>query len=296
MPPTRRLGTMKKPKSILVVFNGSESGDTILKQALKLANKGDCEVAVAIVLPSHKGKPVLVGVKSVKEAARRPEAKIMPDGACQADETSTQIQTILERANIHKAIVNAAIERDCDLIIIGRRDRESLARSEKAFMESVTARVIGHSPIDVLVMPSGAVLKWDNILLAIDKSKCSEVAAERALDIARHHKGELKVVSVVGVPDEAYAEAPNEVEKLINRARDIVESVKDRATRLNIKTEVFVREGEPHEKIISIASNIKADIICMGSYGRRGLSRLLVGSVTEKVIEKSSCPVLVVKP
>jgi hypothetical protein len=55
-----------------------------------------------------------------------------------------------------------------------------------------------------------------------------------------------------------------------------------------------VREGEPHEAIIKQAKEQNADLIVMGSHGRKGISRILMGSVTEKTIGYAECPVLVV--
>lgn len=281
---------MKKIKSILVVFDSNDSENNALRQAVKLANKGNCEVAVAILMTSTKGKPVLVGVKSVNEVSKgSTEASVVP---INNGPIETQIQTILERENIHKAIVNIAAERDCDLIVIGRRDR---TRPERSFMESVTAKVIGCSPIDVLVMPKDTVVKWDNILLATDGSNCSEAATARALELSRNFRSNLKVVSIVNIPDEAYGEAPETVEKLIHRARAIVDSVKMRAGTLHIKVNTFIKEGDPHERIAKLANELNVDVVCVGSYGRTGLRRLIMGSVAEKVIRKSACPILVVK-
>ncbi len=56
-----------------------------------------------------------------------------------------------------------------------------------------------------------------------------------------------------------------------------------------------VREGEPYQEIVALADEIGVDLIVMGHVGRRGPRRILIGSVTERVIEFAHCPVLVVK-
>lgn len=156
-------------------------------------------------------------------------------------------------------------------------------------------RVIGYSPIDVLVVPLTAEIGWKKILLATDGSKYSKAAAERAIDFAGEYGGELRVVSVVDVPAEFYGEAPDAVEDLINKAKGYAEDVKRQAESSGIKAETFVREGEAYRVIIDVARESGAGIIVMGSHGRTGLKRLLMGSVTEKVIGHAPCPVLVVK-
>lgn len=285
---------MKKLKSILVVFNGTETGNGHLRQAVKLASDGYCEVAVALVLPSANGKPVLVGVKDVGESARSAVARTLVAVKPKVEETEPQLQTILE-GRVDEAIINVAKERECDLIIIGRGLKAIEAKPEKSFMESVTARVIGKSPIDVLVVPRGAEIKWNHVLLAIDGSRCSEVATGKALALSREFGSSLNILSVVNVPEEAYGDAPHELERLVDKAKEFVAMTKERAESMHVPAEAFVREGAPHERIVKLANDTDSNIIFMGSYGRTGLRKLFMGSVTEKVIRQASCPVYVAK-
>ncbi|HID28438.1 MAG TPA: universal stress protein, partial [Desulfobacterales bacterium] len=74
-----------------------------------------------------------------------------------------------------------------------------------------------------------------------------------------------------------------------------VDEVKNEAEKRGIKTEGLMEQGSAFQKITDLAKEEKADLIIMGSRGRTGLNRLLMGSVTEKVIGHSPCPVLVVK-
>ena len=67
------------------------------------------------------------------------------------------------------------------------------------------------------------------------------------------------------------------------------------AKKEGLKAEAILAKGEPYDQIILCAKTKSVDIIVMGTYGRRGTKRILIGSVTERVIEYSPCPVLVVK-
>ena len=71
--------------------------------------------------------------------------------------------------------------------------------------------------------------------------------------------------------------------------------VKKQAEAAGVKAETFVGEAEAYEAITKLAKEQKADMIVLGSHGRTGLRRLLMGSVAEKVIGYAPCPVLVVK-
>ena len=67
------------------------------------------------------------------------------------------------------------------------------------------------------------------------------------------------------------------------------------ARQANLTLQQEIREGVPHEEIVAVAAAINADLIVMGHVGRRGPRRILIGSVTERVIEFAHCPVLVAK-
>jgi nucleotide-binding universal stress UspA family protein len=99
----------------------------------------------------------------------------------------------------------------------------------------------------------------------------------------------------VDVPTEFYAEAPQAVDDLVKKAKGFVADVKKQADAEGVKAETFVGESESFEAITKLAKEQKADMIVIGSHGRTGLRRLLMGSVAEKVIGHAPCPVLVVK-
>jgi len=74
-----------------------------------------------------------------------------------------------------------------------------------------------------------------------------------------------------------------------------VADVKKQAEAAGVPAETFVGEAEAHQAINKLVQEQKADIVILGSHGRTGLRRLLMGSVTESVIGHATCPVLVVK-
>ncbi|MDI6715385.1 MAG: universal stress protein [Actinomycetota bacterium] len=287
-------GTIKRVRNILVLvaLDGSETSSNALRQAIRFAKQESCTVTALTVLPEYEGDLELGLMSNIRDSFRQPGVKILSEAGKIAKEEEAVIFTLLEEGNIHETIIDVAESRDCDLIIMGR---SGMTMVEKAFMGSITARVIGYSPIDVLVMPSNSSLKFNNILLAIDGSRFSMIAAERAISLARVYGKTINLLSVVDVNEEFYANAPELVEKMIHEAREMVQSVEDIARSANLETQDFVREGEAHEKIVSLAKELDVDLICMGSHGRTGIRRLLMGSVTERVIGHAHCPVLVVK-
>jgi nucleotide-binding universal stress UspA family protein len=185
------------------------------------------------------------------------------------------------------------------MIIMGRRGRKGLKR---LMMGSETARVIGHAACKVLVVPRAARVEFRNILVATDGSKFSEAAVSEAISIAKRCDSNLIVISVVpseaGSPfDIVHSEMQKGTvaDKEFQEAEKNVKNVKTLAEENGVRVKGFIFSGRPYEAIIEAAKENKADLIVVGSHGRSGLSKLLMGSVTERVIGLAECAVLVVK-
>ncbi len=283
---------MGKYRKILVAVDGSESGWNALRQAFQFALDEKCWITVTSVVPPYDGEIEILGIKDIRAALRKPCEEALRQAQKLADSERALIKTVCEEGETHERIVDLADAENCDLIIMGRR---GLRRVERMMVGRVTARVIGHSQRDVLVVPNGTKVGWKTIVLATDGSKYSAIATNRAIAFAKSYGGELKILSVVDVPTEFYAEAPKAVEDLIREARGFVADVKSQAEAAGVKSESFVAEAEAYESIVKLSKEQKADMIVIGSHGRTGLRRLLMGSVAESIIGYATCPVLVVK-
>lgn len=281
---------MAKYRKILVAYDGSPSAKNALSLASQLAREDKSWIKVLAVVPSYQGDLELVGVSEIKEAITGPGQALLAEAKRLADQEGVHILTNLEQGEPYEQIVQVAEEENCDLIIIGRRGK---AKMERELMGSVTSRVIGHTGKDVLVIPETGRLSWQNLLLATDGSPCCDNALARALEIAQERKAKLNAVSVVYSNDEFYALGQDVVKELYQQADKVLDKVRKWAGDLGVQTELFVRDGEPHEAITALAAEISASLIVMGSHGRKGLTRLLMGSVTERVIGYADCPVLV---
>ncbi len=283
---------MGKYRKILVAIDGSESSRNALRQAFRLAVEEKCWITVTSVVPPYSGDLDLTGVKDVRASLAKPCTDALEDAKRLAEEERALIKTVCEEGETYERIVDLADAENADIIVMGRR---GLRKMERALMGSVTARVIGHSQRDVLVVPLGSTLGWRRVLVGTDGSKFSSIAVDKAIAFAKAYGGDLVVISVVDVPTEFYAEAPQAVEDMIKKAKEYTAAVKKKAEDAGVKAESYVGEAESWEAIVNLANEQSADMIVMGSHGRTGLRRLLMGSVTEKVIGHAACPVLVVK-
>lgn len=282
---------MSRYNKILVAVGGSEAGRNALRQSFKLAFDEKMWITVVAIDPPYLGDIDLVGISNIKDVIKGQGSKVLEEAQKIAEEERASIKTRLEEGEPFEKIIEIAEEEKCDLIVMGRRD---LSGIERALMGSVTAKVIGNFTGRTLVVPQDTVLDWQDILLAYDGSKYSESALSEAINYARSYDGSLKIVNVVYTNDEFIANAPDVVDKMVSKAKETLDVARERAVKEGIETEIFVRDGEPYEVITSLAEELKVNMIFMGSRGKTRLRRILMGSVTSRVIGYAPCPVMVI--
>lgn len=153
-------------------------------------------------------------------------------------------------------------------------------------------------------------MKYEKILVALDGSEGSQQAMEYGIELARSTGGELTLAHVLNEPayplyGEGYTMAAyqdtveqevrqaatmekNHGEELLLRARDAVPKA-----FLNVKTELL--EGDAARSICDYSHKNNIDLIVVGSRGLSGIKRLVLGSVSQKILAEAHCPVLVTK-
>ena len=139
-------------------------------------------------------------------------------------------------------------------------------------------------------------------LVPIDFSKSSEIALKHAVNLARSSKGRLLLVHVIPTPmitptmgDTAgfIADYYRELEK--KAQLDVGKLVRRHKLKKNQVRLILFRGGDPAKKITDQAKKSRVSMIVMGSHGRTGLMRLMLGSVAERTLRYAYCPVLIVK-
>ena len=141
-------------------------------------------------------------------------------------------------------------------------------------------------------------MNFTSILFPTDFSQNNDRALEFAATLAADSKATLHIVHVHEVAEISamgeggYAMA-SQWEEEQKRAEARLAEVKPPVAGLDVKRELLI--GSPVTEILSYADRHEIGLIVMGSHGRTGLSRLLMGSIAEGVVRRASCPVLVVK-
>jgi nucleotide-binding universal stress UspA family protein len=136
---------------------------------------------------------------------------------------------------------------------------------------------------------------FHSILFATDFSSSAEAAYPLACALARHHHCRLVIAHVLETPIAAYVGGAN-----LSDPESQLPAIQEKLHRLrpadpSIEVEFCLADGEPADEIVRLAEEHHCDLIVMGTHGRTGLRRLLLGSDAEQVLRKAPCPVLTVK-
>lgn len=199
------------------------------------------------------------------------------------------------------AIIHETKAMDAELVVVGSRGHGTI---ESMLLGSVSAEVVDHAPAPVLVARGGRI---DRVVLAWDGSACAARAATLVRGWPIFCRSHVRVVSVAdigtpwwtGFPEPGSAELVPMLRESEMAVRDEcgrrARSMKARLVAAGLRAEADPREGDPASQILAAASEAGADLIVLGTHGRTGLARLMLGSVARNVLMHASCSVLIVR-
>ncbi len=286
-------------RKILCPTDFSPGSRQAMRVAVRLADEAGAEIVLVhawYVPPMAYGPEYALAaelVQEIQESARAAlSAALREATALGAKRLTSQLRTGPARHEIVEVL-----ERDpgFDLVVMGTHGRTGLAR---VLLGSVAEGVVRHAPCPVLaVRPDGEARPFTRVLCPIDFSDGSQHAADLAAELVK--TGHITLLHVID-PPEVYARR----ERMLELARDLdrhaTEHLDRWAARLAGKTPAAVttscRIGHPGAEILKALDEGPAfDLVVMGSHGRIGLERALLGSVAEKIVRHARSPVLVAR-
>lgn len=195
-------------------------------------------------------------------------------------------------------IVRKAHDIDADLLVIGAGEK---IRHDQLAVGPIAEAILEHAEPPVLVVnPYGPELRFAKILCPVDHSRVSRRALEDAIQLARTFGGQLIVLSVV--PEVSWLTAAIETGQFtdakLEHETKWIKEFDEFLTTVSWDGVSWVREvrmGKPDEQIVAAAQEHQADLLVMGATGRTGLVRVLLGSVTRRVLRQLPCSLLLVK-
>jgi nucleotide-binding universal stress UspA family protein len=207
----------------------------------------------------------------------------------------SQVQVIHQIGHPVDVILETASSSKSHLIILGAR---GLGQVKELVLGSTSHRILMHAPCSAMVIKK-PVPRLKKILMPIEGEDDISMALQ-FLALQPFRKAvEIDVIAVWPQPQLAWPVTLGQSKLLemraIEEAQDRMKSVTDKLTRMNYSAETKVGMGDPAFAILEQAKASQADLILMGTHGRGGLARFLIGSVSHSVLHQADCPVLIVR-
>ncbi|MCA9605801.1 MAG: universal stress protein [Myxococcales bacterium] len=287
---------MAPPSRILCAIDFSTLGDGALSVARKLAEVFEVPLSIAHVYETpwyaypdiEVGGYVGAGDPSAVEGWFREKAGRLLETRL-ADLGEGAKGDVLEGSPIHRVLRDHAAAIGANLIVVGTHGRSAPGRY---LLGSVAETLVRSAGVPLLVVPEGAASKFlgsQRVLCATDFSEPSEDGQRQAAAYAHALHGTLDLLHIeASEPGDAHR---HESERLLGYE---AQNLRNKYPGLEVHT--HVRYGEPSSTIAEHATDHGTGMIVLGTRGTTGLARVLIGSVTDRVIRKATVPVLAIPP
>lgn len=297
---------MSRFTRILCPVDLSDASTTALRHAAALARWYESELIVQHVLPS--AATTFAWAPDLANQMPLPASRDRADGAMRAaiaaaGATDLQPRLLVAEGFAHQAIVAAATDEACDLLVIGTHGRSGFSH---LFLGSVTEKVIRTATCPVLTVPpsaAGVAVTFKRILCPIDYSPSSRKAFAYALDLGRQAGGVVTALAVCEYVDPAEpagwvdAGVRASRQQMIADARERLHAfvaAEPRAAGL-VEEAVVLHANRAGHAILERARAAHVTLIVMGAQGAGGIELMMYGSNTHHVVRTAACPVLTVR-
>lgn len=279
---------MKLIRSILLATDFKHESLHVVEAAILLKKAFDCEIFILHVLPNRANEPEIRDkiLQAVEQKFEQIEALFDKQGV-------KEIHRVLEFGNIFEQIIRTAERKRVNLILMG-----SGVSTGTYNLSTTTSKVISKTKLPVWVVKKNSPRVVKRILCPVDFSDPSSLSFENAIHLARRCNAELNVMSVFE-PLDIYTEG---IEFKCDRNDLKLEAYfmnfKAFLKNFNLEGVKFKKthkSGIPYLKIFEVIGQYKPDLLMMGTNGKTGLSKILIGSVTEKVIREVPCSFITTK-
>jgi nucleotide-binding universal stress UspA family protein len=298
-----RGGQAAEPRVVLAATDLSASADEALRQAHERARHAGARLLVCHVVPSLARANVLFPHLQLEQDAARRELQqkalhaLVERTRAVTGRSASEFEALLEDGTAYARIVEVAERAGAELIVVGERGATGLSR---VLLGSVAERVVRYAHAPVLV--ARAARRTGNVLVATDLSDASLPALAAAAREARREGVQVTAlhcvepIGVVAGAEYAMVWSAAAVAGLAKQARERAQDRLAQAVRqVGLVGQQRVVDGEPAPAILTAAEELGAELIVLGTRGRTGLWRVLLGSVAESVVRHAACSVLVVR-
>jgi nucleotide-binding universal stress UspA family protein len=283
-------------ENILLPFDGSDGAAEVLHHASEIAHWADATLEVLYVADTARDSVTVVEGRTV-DALEQQGEDVVDEAAKTLDTLGVAYDTDVVQGNPAPTIVDYAERYDQDLIVMPTHGREGLSRY---LVGSVTEKVVRLSSVPVLTVrmqpDETLVFPYEDVLVPTDGSTAATHAADHVLSLAASLDATVHVLSVVDDSvlglDVRSTVSGEESERI---ATEAVEEVVSQAEARGVTDTVgSVERGSPVEEILDYIDSNDVHVVGLGTTGRTGTDRILLGSVAEKTVRAAPVPVMTV--
>jgi nucleotide-binding universal stress UspA family protein len=275
-------------RKILIPYDFSPCADAAVEFAKRMAERGG---VIRLVFAVERSAPVPYGERvALDEARREVQGRLERLALDVASSADVRTSSCVLFGSCWRVAVDEAAKLGADAIFMGSHGRRGGMR---LLLGSVAERVIRAAKIPVCVVKAGKVAagKISRIGLATDLCMASSAATKIARKVARRHRAALDVIHVFAGGDEPTRTA---VATRLTTAPQRDSDLAVRTTPAGVRTRDVVTAGDVPERLTSYAEQEQLDLLIMGTRARKGLSRLLIGSMAAETMRTLRCPLLIV--
>jgi nucleotide-binding universal stress UspA family protein len=273
-------------KQVLVAVDLSNEADHALQRALQLAAAHGAEANVVYVMDEGLPAEAQAEVTANSESVIRAKLTASPF----VDQVKVTIDLVV--GNAETDIVERAVMTNADCIVLGLHDR--LLPENLPIEGTLAEAIIGASQLPVLLVRNEPRGPYQTVVVGIDFSPLSHPAVQAAVLIAPEATLHL-VHAYEGENDEARA-AEQKLKSFVPGESQVFERAALMAGLPRIAVKSVAEQGNPREALKTQIQARGADLLVLGTRGRTGLARTLLGSVTTDMINARLCDVLVIRP
>jgi nucleotide-binding universal stress UspA family protein len=298
-----------RPMRVLLATDGSESADVARDLLANIDWPSGSSIRVATAIESAGAlfgmpwsMPTTPRVDRYEEDLARQAEIVLEATARGLSRTGIVAQRALVRGRPGVAIAQEAADWQADLIVVGSRGHGAIATM---LLGSVSAEIVDHAPCPVLVARSRTISR---VVLGHDGSDYARMAEGLLTEWPIFARCAIEVTSVAQSPQAWYsglapAMAPESAEfyrqgaaESVREHEAIAAQAAHRLIEAGLRAGSTVSDGSPAAELIRVAVDRQADLVMLGTHGRTGLGRLLLGSVARNVLTHAPMSVLVVRP
>jgi nucleotide-binding universal stress UspA family protein len=282
--------------SILLPFDGSEGAIEVLHHVSQLADWADATIQILYVADTTRDSVTVVEGETIDMLEQKGE-DIVEEAAKTLDTHSVSYDTDVVQGNPSPTIVDYAERYEQDLVVMPTHGREGVSRYLIGSVSEKVVRLSSGPVLTVRMQPDETVeFPYENILLPTDGSTAATHAADHVLSLAASLDATVHVLSVVGETAlglDVRSTSPGRENE--QAATEAVEAVVSEAETRGVTDIVrHIEDGTPIEEILGCIESNDIHAVGMGTTGKRGTDRILLGSVAEKTVRSAPTPVLTI--